>query len=261
MALASRRFGNPEGEAIVLLAGFGDNGSAYDGFADTVLVDDYQLIAADLPGFGDTEPESRPLDLERAAQLVANVIVEHDARIIIGHSLGSIIASLAATRTAPQVHTIISLEGNLTPEDAYFSGSAAQYATPKQFRAEFLDRLDELAEESEVVVRYRNQVAGADPRVLWELGCDAHRFSTTRSPGAVLQAAAPRVHYIYSPANMPTETLSWLEDHPDLPHTQLAGASHWMMLDQPKLLAQRVVSIIDGTAPEFAGDAGLGSSP
>ena len=110
-------------------------------------------------------------------------------------------------------------------------------------------------------MRYRNQVAGADPQSLWELGRDAHRFSTTRSPGEVLQAAAPRVHYIYSPANMPTETISWLEAHPDLRRTQLAGASHWMMVDQPELLAQRIVGIIDETAPGFAGDAGLGSRP
>lgn len=250
MDLVSRRFGNPDGQAIVLLAGFGDNGSAYDGFADTVLVDDYELIAADLPGFGNTESESQPLDLERAAQLVANVIVENDARIIMGHSLGSIIASLAASTTAPQVLTIISIEGNLTPQDAYFSGSAALYATPEQFRTEFLARLDELAKESDVVLRYRNEVARADPQSLWELGCDAHRFSSTRSPGELLQNAAPQVHYIYNPANTPPETISWLEDHPNLPRSELPGASHWMMVDQPQLLAQLIACILDGTAPE-----------
>jgi alpha-beta hydrolase superfamily lysophospholipase len=98
MALVSHRFGNAAGQAIVLVPGFGDNASQYNGLVGTALVDGYELIAVDLPGCGEAEPESQPLDLERAAQLVANVIVEHGARIITGHSLGSIIASLAAAR-------------------------------------------------------------------------------------------------------------------------------------------------------------------
>lgn len=250
MGLVARRYGNPEGEAIVLVPGFGDNGSQYEELGTTVLGEDYELIAVDLPGFGSAEPESQPLDLDRAAQLVAAAVVEHEARIVIGHSLGSIVASLAAYRTAPQVHTVISIEGNLTPEDAYFSGSAAQFATPERFRTEFLARLDELADESDVVRRYRNEVAGADARCLWELGCDAHRFSSTQSPGDVLLTSAPRVHYIYNPANTPAETIEWLADHQELARSQLPGASHWMMVDQPQQLARRIFAILDDSAPE-----------
>lgn len=112
--------------------------------------------------------------------------------------------------------------------------------------------MDELAQGSEVVRRYRNEVAGADARSLWELGCDAHRFSSVRSPGEVLQAAAPRVHYLYNPDNTPAATIEWLADHQELARLQLPGASHWMMVDQPQLLAQRIVSILNGTAPESA---------
>ena len=133
-------------------------------------------------------------------------------------SLGSITASLAAARTTPQVHTVISIEGNLTPEDAYFSGSAARYGSAVEFRTAFLSRLDDMADESPVVSRYRHQVAKADPRSLWELGCDAHEFSATRSPGDVLSNAAPRVHYLYNPANTPAATIRWLETH-QLPRT------------------------------------------
>ena len=36
----------------------------------------------------------------------------------------------------------MSLEGNLTVEDAYFSGATADYDSAESFRAAFLDRLD-----------------------------------------------------------------------------------------------------------------------
>ena len=237
MPLLSQQFGNPSGEAIVTVSGFGDNGTMYDGLAHTALADDYLLVVTDLPGCGDAKPDRETLSLDRCAELIANVIAEHDAGVIVGHSLGSIIASLAAARTQPQVHTVISIEGNLTPEDAYFSGSAAQYATPEEFRVAFLLRLDDLARESEVVRRYRAEVARADPRSLWELGCDAHRFSASNSAGDVLMASAPRIHYLYNPDNAPAETNAWLDAHPDLPRTLLPGASHWAMVDEPDRLA------------------------
>ncbi len=243
MSVVARRLGSPDTETIVFVSCFGDNGSMYEALADTVLGETYGLVVTDLPGFGEAPPEATPLDLERSAVLIAEIIERFDARIVVAHSLGSITASLAATMTAPQVHTVISIEGNLTPADAYFSGSAAEYATPEDFRASFLARLDNMAPDSEVVARYRTQVAQADPGALWQLGCDAHRFSATRSPGQVLMEAAPRVHYLYNPDNTPPETLAWLEIH-DLPRSLLPNASHWKMVDQPELLADTILDVL-----------------
>lgn len=201
-------------------------------------------MVTDLPGCGDAAPDPEPLTLDRCAQLVAGVIVEYGAGAVVGHSLGSIVASLAAARAGPRVHTVISIEGNLTAEDAYFSGSAAQYATPDEFMAAFLARLDGPAKGSEVVRRYRAEVARADPGSLWELGCDAHPFSAAASPGEVLIGCAPRVHYLYNPDNLPAATIVWLEDHPDLPRSVLPGASHRPTVDEPERIAGVIREIL-----------------
>lgn len=179
------------------------------------------------------------------------MIIDTGASIVIGHSLGSIVASLAAARSASAVQTVISIEGNLTAADAYFSGSAAEHEEPVSFRGAFLARLDEMAANNPIVGRYRSQVAKADPRSLWELGCDAHRFSEIHVAGRVLAESADRVHYMYNAANTPEASLAWLEQNP-IPSTQLHGASHWKMVDQPELLAEKLIAVLDDAQSAFA---------
>ena len=129
---------------------------------------------------------------------------------ILAHSVASIIATLAAQRQGSPVTTIISLEGNLAPEDAYFSGTAAQYQNPEDFRAAFLARLGEMAKGQPEVARYKAQVETADPQALWELGCDANAYSESNVPGDALNKAAQAV-YIYNPENISPSARQWLQ--------------------------------------------------
>ena len=113
---------------------------------------------------------------------------------------------------------------NLTAEDAYFSGMAADFDDAKSFQAAFLERLDSLANEQPIVKRYREKVIDADPVALWQLGCDARHFSEENTPGEKLLASAEAV-YLYNPANLPEKSLEWLKAH-HLPRIQMDNATH-----------------------------------
>lgn len=252
MSHPARRAGSASGDPIVFVACFGDNGSMFEPLASTALGRRYSLVLPDLPGFGEATPVAGELSLEVCAELIDQVIRQDEARIVIGHSLGSIVASLAASQPASPIETIISIEGNLTPEDAYFSGSAAKYDDPESFRSAFLARLADMAVDNRTMARYRSEVAKADPKSLWELGCASHRFSTSRVPGEVLALSARQVHYMYNPDNTPKVTLEWLRKNP-IPRTLLPGASHWKMVDQPDLLADKILAVLAEPEPMLAG--------
>ncbi len=227
---------------LLLIAGFGDNASLFDGLLATELAEAFHLIPLDLPGFG------RPADLgETTLASLAQVVVEAaratGARGIIAHSVASIVASLAARQPHCPLETIVSLEGNLTAQDAYFSGTAADYPDAMTFREAFLQRLDKMAATAPEIARYRAQVAQADPRALWELGCDARRFSTNHHPGEVLLSAAEAV-YLYNPANCPDTSLAWLERAP-LPRLILDNASHWKSVTQPVVLGGKLQQALE----------------
>ena len=226
-----------DGPVVLMIAGFGDTSEMYDGLLKTRLADTRRLVPVDLPGFGQAALEG-PTDLQSLAAHVAEIARKDRAEFIIAHSVASVIASLAATQSDCPLRVILSLEGNLTAEDAYFSGTAADYDDPSAFRNAFLARLEDMARTDQVIARYRQKVALADPQALWELGRDARRFSDNNIPGQVLMAAAT-VIYFYNPDNCPQASLDWLAGQP-FDRVVLKDASHWPSVDRPALLAAKI---------------------
>lgn len=223
---------------MILIAGFGDNRSVFDPLLQTKLEQAYRLAAIDLPGFG-APPLRGRTTLQLLAEFVDAQARRLKARTVLAHSVASIIASMAALRAGSPIDTILSLEGNLTADDAYFSGMAAAFDGPDEFRAAFLARLAAMARTDANIERYRTAVESADAKALWELGVDAHAFSATQTPGDVL-ARARSVAYFYNPANISAASLAWLE-RSTLRRVCLDGASHWKCFDQPDLLAERII--------------------
>ena len=233
----------PDKPTILLIAGFGDDGSMFKNLLKTPLAQAYDLQPLNLPGFGAPALTSATT-LQALARFVADKAKTTGAKVIIAHSAASIIASLAAQPVDSPLETIFSLEGNITPEDAYFSGKAANFDDPEAFRDWFLPRLARKGETDPIVRRYRDVVIKADPRALWELGCDARKFSDAHVPGQVLMASAD-VTYFHNPDNCPETTLAWLATHP-LEKVILEGASHWPSIDQPALLSEKILAVLAG---------------
>lgn len=223
---------------IISIAGFGDNASMFDPLVAVSDAYGLQVQPINLPGFGAPALAHKSTSLNALADVVVDAALEHDADTILAHSVASIVATLAAERPHSPIKTILSLEGNLTPEDAYFSGTAANFASPEKFLPSFLRRLDEVAETNAILARYRDVVETADPKALWELGCDAHRFSQNSSPGDRLLESSNAV-YLYNPMNLPKASLEWLAQSA-MPRYELPGASHWPSLDQPGALSQSI---------------------
>lgn len=223
---------------MILVAGFGDNRSVFEPLLQTKLARAYSLAAIDLPGFG-APPLPGRTTLDRLAEVVDAHARRFSSSIVLAHSVASIIASLAALRAGSPIDTILSLEGNLTADDAYFSGMAAEFDEPDKFRQAFLARLAELERTDANIARYRIAVESADPRALWELGVDVHAFSPVQTPGDAL-ARTERVAYFYNPTNMSSASLAWLEKS-RLMGVRLSGASHWRCFDQPDVLAERLI--------------------
>lgn len=215
----------------------------FDPLVQTSRGDHIQYQPLNLPGFGAPPLTEAKTSLEALATVLLEAVTKLGTDTVLAHSVSSIIASLAARRPNSPVRSILSLEGNLTPDDAYFSGTAANYSNAVDFRTAFLGRLDEIAKADPIIARYRGIVERADARALWELGCDAHRFSQTHSPGQWL-AAAPHAAYFFNPKNVPEASLAWLGDHP-MPRFELSNASHWASLDQPDQLAQYIKQALD----------------
>jgi len=228
---------------IICVAGFGDDASMFAPLVEASQSARLELRPINLPGFGASTSHRRETSLDSLAKTVADIAKAQRADTVLAHSVSSIIAAMAAMRTDSPITTILSLEGNLTPEDAYFSGTASAYSSASTFRQAFLSRLSEMAQGDRILSRYKCVVERANPDALWQLGCDAHRFSSMQNPGEHLEAAA-KVRYLYNPANLPEASLEWLASHA-LPRFELPGASHWASIDQPDQLVNTILEALD----------------
>ena len=227
---------------IVCVAGFGDNASMFEPLQKTELANTHTLIGLNLPGFG-APPSEAPATLRAFADILHEAVLRAEAHFVMAHSVASLIAVLAAQKQGSPIELILSLEGNLTPEDAYFSGTAAGYSNAGEFKTAFLERLEVLAETGgPEITRYREIVSLADPRTLWELGCDAHAYSSEHIPGDELVSAC-RAVYFFNSANLPDASLRWLSNH-TLDRRELPGASHWPTIDQPTELSSAILSAL-----------------
>ena len=232
-------------ETILFIAGFGDGADMFASLADTVLAKEHDLVFLDLPGFAGAAPLPST-SLDSLSEYVYQIAREKKARMVVAHSVASIIATLAALREPRKIDVIFSMEGNLTAEDAYFSGAAADYPDPNLFKTVFLEKLEEMGQQDPIIRRYRELVAKADPEAMWQLGCDARRFSDSHHPGTMLQSAA-EVYYLYNPANCPDASMTWLQQQ-TMTRILLDDASHWPSVDHPQLLSEKIIEVLRNRA-------------
>lgn len=226
---------------VLALAGFGDNGSMYEPLVREGARLGLEIRSLELPGSGAALLDGTT-SLPRLAHYVAGAAADIGARAIIAHSVASIIASLAARELGCPIDAIISLEGNLLAGDAYFSGLAADFATPAAFRAALLQRVERLAISDPALARYRSELEKAHWPSLWELGRAARAFSEKTHPGRLL-AQSGRVLYVLNRANCATVSLDWLASS-GIETCELPGASHWPSIDRPVDLAKAIADFL-----------------
>jgi pimeloyl-ACP methyl ester carboxylesterase len=242
-----RTAGPPAGRTLLFLHAFADCGLTYVPVFDTPLAEHYRLVAVDLAGFGASPRQDNVLTIAQHAQTIAALAHSLCAAGPIGlvaHSVGAMIAVEAALRLGELFGGLFSIEGNLTADDAYFSGRAADFDDACLFKQRFLDEIWEMAQTRDILRRFFASAVLADPIAMWQLGRDARRMSTGDAPGRAYARIRPSLYY-WSPANTAETTRQWIAKS-DLEQQQFANASHWPTVDQPNETARAIASFYDG---------------
>ncbi|MGY9016254.1 MAG: alpha/beta fold hydrolase [Rhodospirillales bacterium] len=228
--------------AVWFLHGFSDCGAAFTRIFETSLCRDAYLLAPDLPGFG-TSPQGDHggMIADHVATLLSLIELETpNSKIgLVGHSLGSVIAAEAASILGQRCMGVFSIEGNITSDDAYFSGRAVDFENAEDFKEWFTTTMQERGADSEIFCLYHSRLLQADDEAMWRIGFDAKTYSKDDQPGHVLLSLDCPVHYFWCAENTPDSTQKFLSDY-DIPNSQVMGTSHWPMLDAPNQVAESI---------------------
>ncbi len=112
-------------ETVLYLHGLGCSKSDFLGATEIESLNVHTLAAFDFPGHGNSS-YSEKLDMDDLVE-ITNLVIEklnlHDI-VLIGHSMGGLVALLFSERYAGKVKAFVNLEGNLKNEDCTFSRQA-----------------------------------------------------------------------------------------------------------------------------------------
>lgn len=197
----------------------------------------YRLIAPVLPGLGGTAPLAKSY---RGVHGLAEWLAAQIARrsrgrrvLLVGHSMGGMIATLVAAQHPSIVAGVVNIEGPLTSID----GNTSQQASRATDFARWFRRFRRAMQspESGAPTHYAKSVDEADAATF--LACARDIVALTRFDRMAKMYAGvkvPRAYYYGSAANgLSPATVRWLESQ-GLETVCFPKAGHWPMTESPR---------------------------
>ena len=218
---------------IWLLHGFGESSLSFREVFSSELTASYSLFAPDMPGFGVSPPQPKKISLEAAAEVtidLINALSNNRPVLVVGHSLGSVIATWVAHELSETVKAVFSIEGNLTRSDGYFSALAAEFEEANAFYRYFLDLIYERAAKSEAYQRYLASLRFASPKAIMAWGRSSAQLGKTGTHGSDFAALKCAKLYYWGTQSTSEETQRFIETH-GIPNRQYTGDVHWPMIE------------------------------
>jgi pimeloyl-ACP methyl ester carboxylesterase len=236
-----RRVGT--GPSVVWIHGLGESSLSFE--STVAALPGYSHMLVDLPGCGRSPwPEVTP-SLDDVANVLVGMVRDEEPAALVGHSLGGVLATLVAERTA--VRGVVNIEGNITRGDCTFSAAAAAYTLDDFVAHGFAAFRDNVYRDglSRTELRlYHAALSYASPYVFHRHARDLVALSESNTLARRLASLGVDVLFIAgTPNGICAESREALAAR-RVPLACIEGAGHWVYLDQPAELTLRVEAFL-----------------
>jgi pimeloyl-ACP methyl ester carboxylesterase len=239
-----RRFGS--GAEVVWIHGLGEWSVSYDPIVQHRAFAGFLHTLPDLPGYGRSPwPAELPAgdSLDHLADHLAAWLAPRPPAVLIGHSMGGVLATLVAERSSTPPRGVVDIDGNLSSGDCSFSARAAAWSLEEFVERGFGELRAEIVAEGArdpALHAYHAALCAASPATFHRNAVDLVRLSSTdtlaarlgklRCP-ALFVAGIPDGVCEHSRALLDRDGVRWIGIEP---------AGHWLYVDQPDALADAV---------------------
>lgn len=246
-----RRHG--DGPHLIWIHGLGEWSANFDPVARHAVLRGFTHVLPDLPGCGRSAPPAElpasDAAIERAADHLARWLADQPPAILVGHSLGGVLATIVAERV-PRIRAVVNVDGNLTRGDCTTSAEAAAWSFDDFVDHGFEDLLDAIYRrglEDPALRRYHVALSTSWPALFHRQAVDLVRLASTATLAArFARLAMPTFFLAGVPGGICEQSRQQL-DREGIRWVGIEPAGHWIHHDQP----DDVVSAIASFAAEL----------
>lgn len=236
------RHGDPHHPTLLYLHGLGESGLCFEALMDHPVLAGWPQVAVDLHGYGKSERAAPALGLEAHARALAATLAP-GRYVLIGHSMGGVVATFLAGLLDQRVAGFINIEGNISASDCTFSALIAA-CDPKEFAATGFARLCETVkrdgEYDRALALYAQSLRLAEPGQLYLNATELVAMSAAETLATAMGALTmPKTYLLGSPGGSGARTRELLA-LADVAWSAVPNAGHWPFIDQTDLCAAEI---------------------
>ncbi|MBN1882270.1 MAG: alpha/beta hydrolase [Deltaproteobacteria bacterium] len=216
--------------------GFCCSGHLYENVFDSVLCDDFSIYLPDFPGFGASPPVIPPHTVADSALLLSDLVrkVTGDAPVFfLCHSLGGIVGTKAAKELGRSVRGCVSVEGNLTRQDAFLTGLSEGFDDAGAFYDHLAGIFLPLAQADPTQRRFTAGFLSADPDSVLAWGTSCAEATGETAAGDEFRTLSMPTLFVWGGKSLPEMSKEYIERY-DMNHLAFPNAGHNVMVDEPE---------------------------
>jgi len=236
-----RRSGPDDAPHLVWLHGLGESGLCFESIALLPPLDRFTHWILDLPGYGRAPWPAMPPGIDDTTARVIDWLGELGRpAVLLGHSLGGVIALRVAQGAPERVAALIDVEGNKSIGDCTFSGQAVDVELDEFVGVRFEAMLAHIyrASTDEAALRgYYASLRLCDRRTFHRQANELVALSRGESLAAELAALPMPATYIAGNPGGACPRSRALLAATTARVIEIAPAGHWPFIDQPRAFA------------------------
>ncbi len=241
VAVAFRESGR---DVLFMIHGLGCAKESFQPIWSHPLLNEFSILAPDLPGFGDSEKkEEFSYRLEDHARICAEILKTLGAEKIhiVAHSMGGAVGLLLPSPVLNTISTFADLEGNLVGEDC---GLISRKTAAIPFEAFKQNMLPELVRFSGSLGANTFYIASAMPLALHQSAASLVEWSDSGELLARFKRLDCEKAYLYGEKSAGLKVLPLIDTDERI---EISGSGHFLMKDNPGAVCRAVKTLTDKT--------------
>lgn len=241
---------------LLFIHGLGESGLCFESIVEHPELLRFPCAVIDLPGYGRSSWQAEPGSLLQLAQRVTTWAEQSTNKpVLVGHSMGGVVALLAAERHSQTFAGVVDVDGNKSLEDCAFSGRAAKMALEQFVGGGFDAMMLDIHGQGAGDAAHRGYYASlrlCDPRAYHAHSHELVMLSEgERLADRLAGLSTPKLYVAGQPGGACCRSMELLA-RAGVETVSIEPSGHWPFIDRPDAFASALVGFletIDTTAP------------